>query len=241
MSPYTKTDLMQHLKTLGVEAGDRLFIHSSYKSLGPVDGGAAAVVVALQHAVGSTGLILMPSFHLIDRDQRARCWDWAATPSTVGWLSEFFRRQPGTHRSDHYSHSVAARGPGAADFVSGHRRQEGLRSPWDLLPWGRTYGTHSPMFKTYQSGGKILMLGVDYQTSTYIHLVETIYWDHLRQTNPQASYPALSRPLLGAYWDATGPLSRGPVGAAPCRLFAIDTYVDTLLAAVLATPQRYLL
>ena len=239
MALYTQADLQRHLEVLGVEAGDLLFIHSSFNSLGPVDGGAATVVAALQEAVRPNGLILMPSFHLVERAQRARCWDWPTTPSTVGWLSEFFRRQHGTHRSDHYSHSVAARGPGAADLVSGHRRREGYTSPWDLAPWGRTYGTHSPMLRAYRRGGKILMLGVDYRTSTYIHLVEVLYWHHLRQADPQASYPGLDRPRLGAYWDATGPLARGPVGAAPCRLFAINIYVDALLAAVLANPETY--
>ena len=181
---------------------------------------------AFQAAVGPDGLILMPSFHLIERGERARRWDWATTPSTVGWLTEFFRCLPDTYRSDHYSHSVAARGRGAADFVADHLRQEGHTSPWDLAPWGRTYGTHSPMFRAYRRGGKILMLGVDYQTSTYIHLVEVLYWYHLRRSDPQAAYPALDRPRLGDFWDATGPLTRGLVGASPCRLFAIDAYTS---------------
>ena len=96
------------------------------------------------------------------------------------------------------------------------------------------------MFRAYRRGGKILMLGVDYQTSTYIHLVEVLYWHRLQQTDPQAAYPALDRPRLGAFWDVTGPLKRGLVGASPCRLFAIDTYVDALLAEVVANPERYL-
>ena len=239
MDAHTQADLQRHLAALGGAAGNMLFIHSSFKSLGPVAGGAQTVIDALQAAVPD-GLILMPSFHLIERSARARCWNWATTPSTVGWLSEFFRRLPDTYRSDHYSHSVAARGRGAADFVADHRCQQGHTSPWDLAPWGRTYGTHSPMFRAYRRGGKILMLGVDYQTSTYIHLVEVLYWHHLRRAEPQAAYPALDRPRLGAFWDATGPLTQGLVGAARCRLFPINAYVDTLLAAVVASPERYL-
>ena len=77
MDAYTKADLQSYLEALGVEAGDMLFIHSSFKSLGPVAGGAQTVVDALQAAVGSDGLILMPSFHLIERSERARRWDWA--------------------------------------------------------------------------------------------------------------------------------------------------------------------
>ncbi|MBT7549777.1 MAG: aminoglycoside N(3)-acetyltransferase, partial [Gemmatimonadetes bacterium] len=113
----TQVSLCADLCRLGVEPGDILFIHSSFKSLGPVDGGAETVVRALEDAVGSAGLILMPSFQLVpsERDQRAAGWDWATTPSTVGWLTEYFRRMPDTVRSDHYSHSVAARGGRAAD------------------------------------------------------------------------------------------------------------------------------
>ena len=84
------------------------------------------------------------------------------------------------------------------------------------------------------------MLGVDYQTSTYIHLVEVLYWHHLRRTDPQAAYPALDRPRLGGFWDATGLLTKGFVGDSPCRFFAIDTYVDTLLAEVVESPACYL-
>ena len=54
------------------------------------------------------------------------------------------------------------------------------------------------MFRAYRRGGKILMLGVDYQTSTYIHLVEVLYWHHLRRTDPQAAYPALDRRVWGS-------------------------------------------
>ena len=179
-----------HLAALGVEAGDVLFIHSSFKSLHLL---LVADCARCAPSFGPDGLILMPSFHLIERSERARRWDWATTPSTVGWLTEFFRCLPDTYRSDHYSHSVAARGRGAADFVADHLRQEGHTSPWDLAPWGRTYGTHSPMFRAYRRGGKILMLGVDYQTSTYIHLVEVLYWHHLRRTDPQAIPPWTAR------------------------------------------------
>lgn len=170
----TKEKLLYNLRDLGVESGDILFIHSSFKSIASVEGGAETVVSALEDAVGPEGLILMPSFNLVGSDKRAKTWNIETTPSTVGWLTEFFRRMPGTYRSDHYSHSVAARGKGAKDFVAGHLNREGYKSPWDQEPWGKTYGSHSPMYKAYQSDGKILMLGVDYNSSTYIHFVFAI-------------------------------------------------------------------
>ena len=113
MPQHTCRDLALDLRQLGVEAGNILFVHSSFKSLGPVSGGAIAVIEALESAIGTDGLLLMPSFNLVEWEERAKTWDHAATPSTVGWITEQFRQLPSVYRSDHYSHSVAARGKGA--------------------------------------------------------------------------------------------------------------------------------
>ena len=230
IASYSQKALSQDLRGLGVEAGATIFIHSSFRSLGSVIGGAGTVVGAFKDVVGPEGLILMPSFNLVEK--RAETWDVETTPSTVGWLTEFFRQMDGTFRSDHYSHSVASSGKKASDFVADHLSQEGYRSPWDLQPWGRTYGFQSPMYRAYQQDGKLLMLGVDYQSSTYIHLVEVMYWNQGLAANPDASYVALDRPSLGQFWDASGKLTRGQVGNADCRFFSIRSYVDFLLEEV---------
>ena len=239
-TPYTREQLTQDFTNLGIEKADTLFIHSSFKSLGPVNGGAGTVIAALEKTVGTNGLILMPTFNLLpSREERVAAWDITTTPSTVGWLTEFFRQMPGTYRSDHYSHAVAARGKDAGSFVADHLRREGYQSPWDYDPWGKTYGTHSPMFRAYKANAKLLMLGVDYQTSTYIHLVEVIYWNKRLAQDTQASFIGLNRPKLGAFWEGLGQLRRGTVGDSECRLFHIKTYVDTLLAEVERHPEPY--
>jgi aminoglycoside 3-N-acetyltransferase len=237
--PYTSETIAGNLNTLGVKRADILFIHSSFKSLGTIEDGAESVVRALEIAVGPDGLILMPSFNLVEADRRARSWNIETTPSTVGWLTEFFRLMPGTHRSDHYSHSVAARGKYAHAFVADHASLEGLPSPWDLPPWGKTYGTRSPMVKAYNAEGMILMIGVDYSTSTYIHLVETFYWDKCRSIDDSAKYRYLKRPELGEFWENCGRLHKGSVGNAQCRMFSIRNFVDTLLAEVERDPAPY--
>lgn len=234
---HSQEALVQDLRGLGVEVGVTIFIHSSFRSLGSVIGGAETVMGAFKDAIGAEGLVLMPSFNLVEK--RAETWDIETTPSTVGWLTEFFRQMDGTFRSNHYSHSVASFGKNASDFVADHLSQEGYRSPWDLQPWGRTYGFQSPMYKAYQRDGKLLMLGVDYQSSTYIHLVEVIYWNQRLDENPDASYVALDRPSLGRFWDESGKLARGQIGDADCRFFSIRGYVDSLLEEVKSNPLPY--
>ena len=239
-TPYTEEKLTQDFTNLGIAEGDTLFIHSSFKSLGPVEDGARTVIAALEQAIGQDGLILMPTFSLLpSREARVAAWCPDKTPSTVGWLTEFFRQMPDTYRSDHYSHAVAARGKDAEAFVSNHLQREGYQSPWDHHPWGKTYGTHSPMFRAYTMNAKLLMIGVDYETSTYIHLVEVIHWNKRLINDPHAEYIGLKRPKLGEFWEGLGQLSQGKVGDSACRLFHIKTYVDTLLAEVERNPEPY--
>ena len=259
---YTRQRLAGDFNALGVEPGDILFVHSSFKSLGPVKGRARTVVAALEDAVGPEGLILMPSFHLIWRKPsqpappeiaadpwlseryrlrqgRAELWDRETTPSTVGWLTEYFRLMPGTFRSDHYSHAVAARGKGAEAFVAGHLENEGLVSIWDYPPWGRTYGTHSPMYRACERDGKLLMLGTTYDTVTYIHLVEVIRWNRMLEEDPEAPYPGIDREILGAWWDRQDSLRRGRAGDSYCRLFPIGDFIEALVAEVDRDPDAY--
>ncbi len=236
---HTQETLVRDLRGLGVEPGDVLWVHSSLKSLGPVEGGAATVVAALEQALGPDGLLLMPSFNLVSggREARARNWQIDTTPSTVGWITEYFRRMPGTVRSDHYSHSVAARGRNAAAFVGEHRAREGMISPWDFEPWGYTYGSRSPMLKACDVGGKILMLGVDYHSATYLHVVEVMWWNRALQTDPHAPYRDIARDLIGEqFWDQQGRMQRGDVGNAECRLFHIRLFLNEVLSCFSPSP-----
>ncbi|MBI2440258.1 MAG: AAC(3) family N-acetyltransferase, partial [Lentisphaerae bacterium] len=109
LPPHTLERLTNDLRQLGVAAGDILFIHSSFKSLGPVVNGAETVVRALEAAVGPQGLVLMPSFNLTEGDRTATWKGIETTPATTGWLTEYFRLMSGTRRSYHYAHPVAAR------------------------------------------------------------------------------------------------------------------------------------
>jgi len=194
-----------------------------------VEGGAAAVIGALGDAVGPQGDVLMPSFNLIgSKQERAARWDVEQTPSSVGWLTEAFRQMPETTRSDHYSHSIAAQGPRARDIVSNHLSDKGMASPWDLKPWGKTYGAESPMVLALDLGVKILMVGVDYESSTYVHLAEVMWWNSRLALDPGSEFRGLDRVEMGRMWDEKDHLSSGVVGSATCRLFVARDYVDKL-------------
>jgi len=148
-------DLARDLRGLGVVEGDRLAVHSSYKAIGPVDGGPAAVVRALMGAVGEGGTLLMPVFN---EPPDLFCLD--ETASTCGIITEMFRKMPDVSRSLHPTHSVAAWGKDAEWIASAHEE-------------GRTaLGVDSPFDRLSTRGGKILLLGVGHNRNSTVHVGE---------------------------------------------------------------------
>jgi aminoglycoside 3-N-acetyltransferase len=55
--------LVEEFRELGVMKGDVLFIHSSYKSFGGVEGGPQTVINALLDVIGVEGTLIMPTFN----------------------------------------------------------------------------------------------------------------------------------------------------------------------------------
>src|SRR5260221_4107519 len=60
--PATVPSLVVDLAKLGVKTGMTLVVHSSLKSLGDVNGGPVAVILALEEMLGVEGTLVMPTF-----------------------------------------------------------------------------------------------------------------------------------------------------------------------------------
>lgn len=162
---------MRDLEALGVRRGDVLMIHSSFRSLGKVDGGAAAVIAWLVEYLGADGTLMFPAFsyRYVNRDNPV--FNRRTTPSCVGYLAEYFRTEvPGVLRSMHATHSCTAFGKHAAEIVKDHEL--------DLTP----VGENSPLRKLVKYNGKILFLGCTAASTTLMHgveeTVEPIYLYH---------------------------------------------------------------
>lgn len=171
----TVADLTADLRRLGVSPGDVLMVHASLRRLGPVEGGPAGVVRAIDTALGPDGTWMMVLGARDDHDwvneqpepERAALlagaepfdpWTTPAQPD-VGWLAEVFRRQSGTLVSDHPEGRFGARGARAAEL---------LRDP----PWHDYYGDGSALDRLVQMGGRVLRIGADDDTVTLLHLAE---------------------------------------------------------------------
>jgi aminoglycoside 3-N-acetyltransferase len=100
---------------------DALMVHSSLSACGFVPGGADTVISVL---AARTPTLVMPTHTYCYPPAGGGdppVFDATKTPSTVGKITDVFWRQAGVLRSIHPTHSLAARGPRAAEIVGGHQ------------------------------------------------------------------------------------------------------------------------
>jgi aminoglycoside 3-N-acetyltransferase len=151
--------LVEEFRALGVEAGDTLLVHSSYKSLGPVDGGPQTVIRALEAALGTDkeGTLIMPTFNF--DFNKGEPWDVRTTPSKMGVLTELVRTDPRAKRAFHPFYSFAVLGKHAEMLGS--------------LRYKSAYERNSVFGKLRDLDGKIMIIGLSYTNSmTFFHHIE---------------------------------------------------------------------
>ena len=178
MRTVIKSDIVDALNSVGLKQGDSVMVHTSLGQIGYVCGGAQTVIEALIEVVEGQGTIMMPTqswknldpeigvhweVDEVDWDVIRENWpayDKAITPTnTMGSVAEMFRSWPGTLRSDHPARSVAAWGKNAGYLTENH----------DL---SNIFGDTSPIGKLYELDGKVLLIGVDYDKNTSLHLAD---------------------------------------------------------------------
>ncbi len=154
-----------------------VLVHSSFRAIGGVAGGAAAVVAALLDVIGAGGTLVVPAQTAGNRDPsrwRPRVdpsewprlrrlmppFDPITSPSqNVGVIAETVRTWTSAVRSSHPQVSFAAIGRHAPDLMAEHA----LESP---------LGERSPLARMVEAGAMILLLGVGFNRCTAFHLAE---------------------------------------------------------------------
>ncbi len=152
----TMSSLVDDLSAIGLRAGERVMVHTSFKSLGIAD--PEIIIRAILSVIGANGTLLMPALSWLQEPRLVH--DTRSTPSCVGFLAEYFRTRPGSQRSLHPTHSVCAIGAHADDWLANHIL--------DTTPCGK----HSPFHKLLQRHGRILMLGCGLKPNTTMHAIE---------------------------------------------------------------------
>ena len=157
----TKKFLTDEFRSLGMESGDTIFVHSAYSSLGRspggVEGGPQTVIDAILDILGKDGTLIMPTFSY--DFLKGVPWDIRSSPSQMGALTELVRLDPRAKRMFHPIYSMAAIGR-HADELAAHRSQD---------CFGET-----TIFKKFNDwDAKILIIGLAYSKSiTFLHHCE---------------------------------------------------------------------
>lgn len=154
----TKQDVFSMLERVGVLPGDKVTVHTSLKAIGEIEGGAEGLLDALREYL-CEGLLIVPTHTWLGLVERPY-YDRAETAPCIGVLPTVAAFHPDAVRSLHPSHSVAVFGKDAAAYVA----QE------------KTFTSGTPtdgcLSRLYEEHGKVLLLGVGFESNTYLHAVE---------------------------------------------------------------------
>ena len=219
-------------------------------SLGWVCGREISVVEALREVVGETGTLVMPAF--TGENSEPSYWKNPPVPPSwypmirehmppfdvhltpvrkMGKIVEAMMSYPETLRSYHPQDSFIALGKDAKMILENQP-----------LNWG--LGIGSPLDHLYHMDGKILLLGVDFDHCTAIHLSETkqrhvpcvqqgssMFKDGKRQwvTFEEVDYDDHDFIALGRDYEKTGLVHMGKVGLATCRYMSLKALCDFAL------------
>jgi len=165
---YSRADLANALRTVGLRRGDSVFFQISHGSLGTVEGGSSGLAIyelllsIMQEVIGSEGTILVPTFSF--SFYRNEDFDSHSTPSMQGpWSSsveflEYFRKLSGVVRSVDPIFSAAGLGPAAAKLLKD-------------LP-NSSFGKDCLHERLLKIGGKICGIGVGIGEAPFLHYVE---------------------------------------------------------------------
>lgn len=242
---FTQNDLINSIKAIGINKGDVVIVHSSFKSLGVLENGAQTIVSALLDVLGTDGTLVFPTLCQKDWEHVYENWHLDA-PSDVGYLTNYFRKLPDAKRSNQATHSVAAIGK-MADYITKTHGETG-RIPG---PFGDTaFANDSPWEKLYELDAKILLLGVCSKYITLRHLSEHRVLDkNLQKARLTDKYEDFKNELwLYERYARRGvnPMiepsfvpgktihlaKTGKIGDAECELYSAREFVDLCQSAI---------
>lgn len=235
----TVAELEEQLRSLGVERGGILLVHTSFRAVRPVEGGPRGLLAALRAALGPGGTLVLPAW---TEDDDAPL-DPAATPAArdLGVVADTFWRLPGVLRSDH-PFALAAAGPRAAEIVLG---------PLPLPP----HAAASPVGRVWELDGQVLLLGVGHEADTTLHLAELVagvpyrvprHCTVLRDGRPvrveygENDHCCARFALADGWLRERGRQAEGPVGHAHARLARSRDVVAVAVERLARDPLRFL-
>ena len=241
------SELIKGLEQCGIKDNDLVMVHSSYKSLGGVDGGAETVVNAFTELVNPKGAVFFPTY-TIDAWCGGRYFDIAETPSEMGAITETARNKPGAFRTKHPIHSFSILGAYRYAFQFDNRESFAPDSPYGYfhrenglvisigVPWNDTF---SFVHYCEQAGRaefrrKKNFAGI-YMSGWGIPTLES-YQMSVRKTQRHITNVA---PLYDEVLVPEGVVKQCQVGAATVSYFRCQEYFEAVTPLVKSRPELF--
>jgi aminoglycoside 3-N-acetyltransferase len=177
-NPNTIASLKSDFEALGVKPGAIIIMHSSLSKIGWTVGGPVSVIRAIMQTLTPEGTLVMPTFTSGNSEPSKwenppvpkNWWDTIRkempafepkiTPTRqMGKIVETFRSWPNVLRSNHPISSFGAWGKYAKFITENHELVGDL-------------GEKSPISRMYELDGQILLIGVNHENNSSIHLAE---------------------------------------------------------------------
>lgn len=156
---YTKEQLKQQLRDMGILPGDTVLIHTSMRAIGQVEDGPDGVLDAFCEYL-TDGLFLVPTHTWDDVTPDHPYYDVQTSVPNIGLIPKTAAFRKDGVRSLHPTHSMWAYGADAAEYVEG---EQDAPSP---TPKGYCWD------KVADRKGRILLIGVGNDKNTFIHSIE---------------------------------------------------------------------
>lgn len=238
MTYVKQDDIRKAVEESGIKEGDMVLVHSSYKSLGFVDGGAESVIAGILDVIGKEGTLVFPTFCQKDFEDSYKTWHLDKA-SDVGYLTNYFRKRKGSTRSDQATHSVAACGKKGKWLTQTHGHTQKRFSEFG----DTAFAPDSPWEKMYQSNAKVMLLGVGALYITFRHYAESLYIeeclkkiekhkmypemkDRLQQFNKPGVWPHLKNVWLVQQLEEYGLVNKSRCGNAIITSIPVKEFVD---------------
>ena len=175
---HSKEQLANDFRELGIKAGDTVMLHASVRAVGEIAGGPDQIHLALKSVLTSEGTLMMyascPRYYdevgrgnlTKEQEQEIREKLPVFDPETArsardnGILVEFLRTYPDSRINCH-----------VARFVVWGKQAEYLTSS---QPWNYAFGLGSALDRFQVLDGKIVLLGSDHDSVTFLHYVEHV-------------------------------------------------------------------
>lgn len=155
----TKKDIFTMLEKAGIKKNDKVTIHTSLKSIGEIENGADGLIDAFIEYL-SDGLLLVPTHTWEEVYGNGAIYDVRKSVPCIGTLPKIAAFRKDGVRSLHPTHSITAFGKGAEVYVKG---DEKCTTPAPVT---------SSLSRLYEENGKVLLIGVNHSSNTYLHAVD---------------------------------------------------------------------